>query len=216
MSDSTMGKASWLPVALLAAIALAVGVWFGLSQGDRGPQVLEVGPAATVLPVARALPAFSLRRHDDTPFTNANLRGHWSFLFFGYTFCPDVCPIALSTFREVKAVLGKQDGALDGVEFVFVSVDPERDTLDRLGQYVKYFDPGFVGVTGSPDVLLTLSRPMGVVYRKVDGNTPEDYLVDHSAGVFLVDPNGAFRAYFPAPHDPAAVAEAFMKIARRN
>ncbi|MCB1736705.1 MAG: SCO family protein [Gammaproteobacteria bacterium] len=209
------GKTGWLPVALVAAVALAVGVWFGLSRDDRGPQVLDVGPTATVLPTARALPAFTLARHDGVPFNNASLRDHWSFVFFGYTFCPDVCPIALSTFREVKAILDQRDGALDGVEFVFVSVDPERDTLERLGQYVTYFDPGFIGVTGDPDQLLTLSRPMGVVYRKVDGNTPEDYLVDHSAGVFLVDPNGAFRAYFPAPHDPAAVATAFMKIADR-
>ncbi|MCP5140732.1 MAG: SCO family protein [Gammaproteobacteria bacterium] len=214
MSDGNR-NATLFPLLIAAVVAMALGVWFAADRGAGPVGRIDVGPAATVLPVPKALPPFTLRSHDGAEFGNAGFEGKWSFVFFGYTFCPDVCPVALSTFREVKALLARRAQEPDDVEFVFISVDPERDTLERLRMYVEYFDPDFVGVTGDQDQLLMLSRQMGVVYRKVDGNTPEDYLVDHSAGVFLVDPDGKFRAYFPAPHDPSAVADAFSRIAGR-
>jgi protein SCO1/2 len=202
---------------VVAVVALGLGVWFGASWLEPGsrrdaPRLLEVGPGATVLPQARPLAEFALSDHDGEPFGPARLVGQWSFLFFGYTHCPDVCPSTLAVFREVHRILGAEPQALEGVRFVLVSVDPERDTLDRLGEYVKFFQPEFLGVTGPLAELDALTRSVGAVYVKVPGSGPDDYHVDHSASVFLVNPEGQLHALFSAPLEPQAVATAFRRI----
>jgi protein SCO1/2 len=95
---------------------------------------------------------------------------------------------------------------------LFVSVDPQRDTPDRLAEYVAYFDPDFMGVTGDPEQLRTLTRQLGILYLKTPGDNEEDYLIDHSAGIILFDPQGKFHALFNVPHDADKIAGDFLKI----
>lgn len=199
-------------VAVAAIVAMFAGYWFGQEPDGDSRTLKDIGPGAVLLPVAKELRDVTLTFDDGTPMTKETLKGKWTFVFFGYTYCPDICPVALNNFREVKNILKKKGAALDDVRFLFVSVDPERDTLDRLGKYARYFDPDFVAATGEDEALQWLTRSVGVVYRKVDGKTPEDYLVDHSSGVFLLNTDADFVGYFPAPHVPSDVANAFERI----
>lgn len=166
----------------------------------------------TLLPSAKAIADFQLTDQHGKPFTRNNLVGKWSFAFFGYTHCPDVCPTALSMLAQVMKKLEK-DSTLDTLpQVIFVSVDPERDTPELLAQYLPYFNPDFVGVTGDPQQLLLLTRQLGIMYGKAPGDDADDYLVDHSASIILFDPDGNFLALFGMPHDPDLIAQEFVAI----
>ncbi len=147
-----------------------------------------------------------------------NLMRKWTFMFFGYTYCPDVCPIALVDLNDVYHNLAEKGDLIEEkfkveTQFVFVSVDPQRDTAEVLKDYIPHFNEVFIGITGKPEVIEGLARPMGVAYRRVPGEDEEgDYLVDHSASFLLIDPLGRLRATFSPPHDPKQIADDFRKI----
>lgn len=198
---------------LAGLVALAGGILLGGWLMERAvSHTPDVGPHAFVYPQPRPLPGFHLTSHNEQPFTNEQLQGKWSFLFFGYTYCPDVCPMTLETFNRVFQALKESPKGVNNTQFVFVSVDPERDSLERLSNYVTYFNPEFVGITGNPEELQTLTQAIGIVYTKIQGSSEENYLVDHSSAVLLVGPEGAIHALFSAPHESAKIAEAFFKI----
>jgi protein SCO1/2 len=204
-----------LVIAGSALLVLALGAWFVIALLRAAPPPpFDPGPAATVLRVPKALPAFALSDHGGRPFDRTRLQGHWSFLFFGYTFCPDVCPNTLSVLREVHERLGGRD--LAGVQFVFVSVDPERDSLERLARFVPYFHPDFIGVAGDEGALEPLVKALGIHYARRQGEAQEGYLVDHTVAVMLIDPEARLQAVFSTPHEPDAVADAFRKIRQRG
>jgi protein SCO1/2 len=140
------------------------------------------------------------------------LRGRWSLVFFGFTHCPDVCPSALydldlasRQLAEANAAAG--DGTGPAHQVVFVSVDPERDTPERIAQYVAYFNPGFIGVTGAHEQLAALTAQLGIAYQVEEHAAgSERYDVVHSASVVLIDPRGHLRGAFPPPLDALAIA----------
>lgn len=205
------------PVIVLLSIAIAsLAAGLGISHylSARNAQAVPQGVIAAVLPgKGKALPDFQLKDDAGHPFDLATLQGHWSFLFFGYTHCPDVCPLTLNVFAAVENTLRKGPGGIGKTRFVFVSVDPGRDTPAVLGQYVHYFSPDFIGVTGAATEIATLTRRLGVMYsiEKAPGDTG-DYTVNHSAHVLLIDPTGSLRAVFSPPHDPGLIADSFRKI----
>lgn len=164
------------------------------------PIELESGK---IYPVARTLKPFNLVDDKNASFTNEQLKGHWTLTFFGYTYCPDVCPGALNTSRHIIDKLGKQANKLT---VLLVSVDPERDSPERLHDYVTYFHPDFRAATGSEDELKKFTRQMGVAYIKEEPDEKGFYLVDHTAAFLLFDPQGRLYAIFPAPHDPEAMS----------
>lgn len=195
---------------LLAIVAMSLGLWFGLQQFRTEIQAPAELRAATALYPPRPLQEFRLTGHDGRPFTLEDLQKHWTFISIGYTHCPDVCPTILATF---DAVAKQTESTAKRPQFLFVSVDPERDTPEKLGQYVTYFNPDFLGATGPQDALKGLTGQLGLIYRKVDGqNTALDYLVDHSASILLLDPLGRLAAIFSAPHDPGAMAQDYITI----
>jgi len=187
---------------LLAAVLLSA------CSPPQPPQLKQ----GTLLPSAKAIADFQLTDQHDKPFTRNNLTGKWSFAFFGYTHCPDVCPTALSMLAQVMKKLEQNDNLDTKPQVVFVSVDPERDTPELLTQYLPYFNPDFIGVTGDPQQLLLLTRQLGIMYGKAPGNDADDYLVDHSASIILFDPDGNFLALFGMPHDPDLIAQDFVAI----
>jgi protein SCO1/2 len=138
---------------------------------------------------------------DGTPFDLSALKGKVALIFFGYTFCPDICPVTLAEMKQVYNALGD---AQDDVAVVFVTVDPERDTVERLAQYIPAFDPSFYGVYVSPDELDAVKKDFGVFAEKRDPGDASsvDYLVDHSGWIYVVDPKGDFRVAFG--HDAAS------------
>ncbi|HJY40509.1 MAG TPA: SCO family protein, partial [Steroidobacteraceae bacterium] len=165
----------------------------------------------TLLTPPRPLPPLALVDQDNRPFGTERLRGSWSFVFFGFTSCPDACPItmtALAQTRKLLADLPEQSRP----QVVMISVDPERDTPERLAAYVKTFDPSFLGATAAKPAIDELAQRMGVLVatRPLDG---DNYTVDHSNSVFLVDPDGALRALFSAPHTPKLIAADYRRIA---
>ena len=155
--------------------------------------------------------AFHLTDHHGQPFGLDRLEGKWTFLFFGYTHCPDVCPMALSVLANVdKRLHGSGDAT--HVQYVFVSVDPQRDTLAHLADYVTYFDKSFIGATAPEKELSLLTRQLGILYTRTEPDARGDYLVDHTASILLVDPKARLVAVFSTPHDATTIASRFSRI----
>ena len=167
-----------------------------------------------VLPEPKVIADFALVDGQGQPFSLENLRGHWSLLFFGFTNCPDVCPSALYDLNLVSEQLEASQGAGSAdVQVVFVSVDPERDTPEKLSQYVSYFNPGFIGVSGSDEQLAPMTMQMGIAYRVEEHEaSAERYDVYHSASVLLMDPRGRLHGVFPAPHNAEKMAVELAEI----
>nr|VFK55169.1 MAG: protein SCO1/2 [Candidatus Kentron sp. TUN] len=185
-------------------------MWFGVSQREKS---VNLDAVTTVLGNPRPVPSFTLMDHHGNSFTQADLQGQWTFLYFGYTSCPDVCPTTLGVLAGTHKILQERSVAMHP-KFVFVSVDPGRDTQEQLAHYVPYFNPNFLGATGTEDEILALARSLGVVYRRsYEGDSEKNYLIDHSASVLLVDPKGRVVAVMSPPHDARSIAENFRKIA---
>lgn len=196
--------------AIVVIVLLLLGIWF-----RRDFKLEEEGfPSATILQVPVPLPSFSLTDHMGNPFAVNNLSRKWTFMFFGYTNCPDICPLALVNLNGIYYNLIK-DGDLLNTQFVFISVDPQRDTVAELKEYVTFFNKDFVGVTGKPEVIASLTRPLGVAYRRVPSGTANNYLVDHTASFLLIDPLGRMLATFLPPHNVEQIAEDFRRIRRK-
>ncbi|VAW82382.1 Cytochrome oxidase biogenesis protein Sco1/SenC/PrrC, thiol-disulfide reductase involved in Cu(I) insertion into CoxII Cu(A) center [hydrothermal vent metagenome] len=166
----------------------------------------------TLLPTARPIAEFSLIDQKGAPFTLDSLKNHWTFTFFGYTQCPDVCPTSLAMLAQVIRLLEKDPAVGTLPRGLFVSVDPKRDTPDVLAQFIPYFHPDFIAATGSDEELHKLTRQLGLLYGKSEGDNENDYLMDHSAAIILFDPDGNYRALFNVPHDSKLIANEFVMI----
>ncbi len=199
---------------LLAVSALALGLWVGITQ-FHGESLTPVPiQSGARLNPPRALKPFSLMGADGSPFTLGDLHRHWTFLAIGYTHCPDVCPTLLATFDAIDKQTRE---SRQPPRFLFISVDPERDTPEKLGEYVRYFNPDFLGATGTHENLQYLSSQLGIIYAKVEGeNTSLEYLVDHSASILLIDPQGRLSALFSPPHDPSDMANDYIAISMQG
>jgi protein SCO1/2 len=201
-------------ILLAAAAAVGAGLYMGMAlRPGTAPQTAV--HAATLYPQDfPPLPSFRLNDQTGLPFDNARLTGHWTLLFFGYTHCPDVCPMTLRLLQTVAAGLSGETAGKN-LQIVFVSVDPHRDTPARLQEYVRYFNPVFIGVSGADDQLQKLTAGLGAFYsRAKNAHDPDNYLVDHSAGLFLLNPAGRIRALFSAPLDADNIIADFLTIYR--
>lgn len=141
--------------------------------------------------------------------------GNWSLVFFGYTSCPDICPVSMSVLKQAREILAgiQTQTPLFIPQVVFVSVDPARDGSERLKDYIDYFDKDFIGLSGSQTEILKLSRALGIVYKiNDDAQTNANYLVDHSAAFLLINPAAGLQAIFSAPHDAKIMAHDYQKI----
>jgi protein SCO1/2 len=208
-----MGRRQTVFIFLFGALAAALGVIaalvLGLGRSDDPPSI-----AGFVYPEPKAISPFSLSTQDGRPFDIESLRGKWSFVYFGYTYCPDVCPTTLAELARARTLL-EQAGADAATQYVFVSIDPQRDTPQRLAQYVAFFDRTFLGATGSDEALSGLTRQIGVAYAFPEGKKGDRYAVDHSSIVALFDPDARLHAVFTPPQEAQGIAEGFRKIRGR-
>ena len=177
---------------IAAAVVAALGGFWLASQLDRGSPRLASG---TWLPRAKAIADFRLTDSSGRQFTRADLVGAPSLIFFGFTHCPDVCPTTLVKLAQIK-----KNAPVPGLQVLFVSVDPQRDTPAVLGQYVHAFDPEFRGLTGDGQALAAVASNFGVAFNRVE-LPGGDYTMDHSAVVFLVDGAARIDAIFTPPFD---------------
>lgn len=137
---------------------------------------------------------FTLTDQNGQPYRLSDQRGKVVLIYFGYTHCPDVCPITLSDYKRIKAGLGKQ---AEQVQFVFITVDPERDTVAHLHTYLANFDPGFTGLTGDRATLEPVWKAYGVYQQKQETGSAAGYLVDHTSRIYTIDPQGNWRINYP-------------------
>lgn len=215
MTDQPDKRAQRIALFLVAGLAaliaglLTAGVLIQMRADSAAPL------SGTWLSGGKTVGEFNLVDHAGQPFDQRRLQGKWTYLFVGYTHCPDACPTAMAalagTYQRIR-----QQAPQAPVQTVFVSVDPARDTPERLAQYVPFFEPSFLGVTGSEEELAAFTGDLGLVYRR---HAPEpgrsDYLVDHSTMILLLNPRGQLQAVFSPPHSPQAMAEDFLKILER-
>lgn len=159
-----------------------------------------------LLETPRNFGEINLIDHHGAPFTRSRLEGHWTLVFFGFTYCPDICPTTM-TFLD-KFVASLEGTESEDTQVVMVSVDPARDTVEQLAQYVPYFNPDFVGVTGEFLDIHRFATALNTPFRKVPGQD-ENYLVDHSANVILINPRGDYHGFFKTPLDQAKMKVTF-------
>lgn len=152
---------------------------------------------------------FALTNHDGTTTRLSDLRGRAVLLFFGYTHCPDVCPSTLFSMAQARKLLGDDATRLQGV---FITVDPERDTPERMKSYVAYFDPDFLALTGSVDELKKVARDFGAHFEKEAPDADGSYLVGHTTFGYLLDPEGKVVKLFQASESPEAMAQAVKAV----
>ena len=185
------------PRNLFVAIAMVAAVLAGAYLANR-LQPPAVANSATVLPDPNPVPAFSLLDQHGNAVDERVFEGQWDLVFFGFTHCPDICPTTLQVLAAAKQQLADA-GQASLPRIVLVSVDPERDTPELLSQYVDYFGEGNLGLTGTLEGVQQLTAGLGIYFAKqpADG---DNYNVDHSAAVLVIDPNGGFHAVFGGPH----------------
>lgn len=194
--------------AAVAAAALAGALTAHLIA--REPAQPELS-RATLIDPGRPLPEPALTDQLGRDFGLDRLRGRWTLLFFGFTHCPDVCPVTLATLAEARRLLAALPPEAQPA-VAFVSVDPRRDTAAVLARYVGHFDPEFTGVTGGGDAVEAFTRALGVAVILGEPGADGGYTVDHSAAVFLVNPQAELVAVFGAPHEAAVIADDFRRI----
>ena len=202
----TGGRRLAIMVLSAAVMAAAVGIVSAyVVSAQRAPALT----ALLLLPEPRPIAAFELVDAAGRPFSPERLQGRWSLVFFGFTHCPDVCPSALYDLDLASRQLAEaHDGSGPAHQVVFVSVDPERDAPERIAQYVAYFNPAFIGVTGAHEQLAALTAQLGIAYRVEEHAAgSERYDVVHSASVVLIDPRGRLRGAFPPPLAAPAIAQ---------
>ena len=206
-------------VILLLVVLLIFGLVIFQQMGNQS-QDPEPAPDLSAINTfvyddPRALVEFTLTNEDGRDMTRKDLEGRWTFVFVGYTNCPDICPATMATLRQTDARLSAK---VPQPSYLLVSADPKHDTPEKLKQYVDFFGEDFHGVTGDIDVLRSLARSVGAVFvhrDDGDGNT----LVDHSGHLALINPQGRTAALIQPPHDPDKLAEAYREIyewTRRN
>jgi protein SCO1/2 len=194
--------------ALVAIVAIAAGMLLSRTLLNRaGAPTLA---KATLLEPSRPLPAMAFVDEQGQPFGPERLRGHWSILFFGFTHCPDVCPMTLALLAQVEKNLTDLP-AEQRPRIILVSVDPQRDTPEQLAKYVKSFSPTFTGITGEQEAIHEFALKMGVPVA-ISPLPGGNYTVDHSAAIFIVDPSGALRALSSTPHAVPLIAEDYRSV----
>ena len=196
---------------LVALVALVIGLTvYKVLNTERQLDTAELLDAGIVmLPQGRDMPDVTLTNQDGEAVSMEQLEGRWNLLFFGYTFCPDICPATLAELRQLRGKLPEEVN--QRLQPILVSVDPERDTPEQLKKYLDYFGAGFIGLTGPLDDIQTLANAAGVPF--IPGDTSKkDYTVDHGANLALIGPDGRLRGFIRAPMRTEKLAEQLSAV----
>jgi protein SCO1/2 len=183
---------------LVAIVALVLGLTVNkvlTSKGQGDPTVL-LDAGIVLLPQSRSLPELSLTNQDGQTVAVDQMKDQWSLLFFGYTFCPDICPATLAQLRQLQGQLPPE--TLAKLRIVLITVDPHRDTPEQLKKYLDYFDAGFIGLTGEAATIQKLANGVSIPFIPAD-TSKENYTVDHSGNLVLIGPDGRQRGFIRAP-----------------
>ncbi len=198
---------------LLCVMVFVALILAGFIHKISQPRILNVYElrenGAVLLDTPRKFSDFELLDHSGQVFNADNLIGKWTLLFFGFTHCPDICPTTMAAAAKMYEGLEPEDK--EQLQVVLISLDPERDTTEKLSQYVPYFNPDFIGATGNQYVLLKLATELNVAFNKVqlEGG---DYTIDHGANMVLINPYGHYHGFFKPPFEEGSMRMAWQSI----
>ncbi len=220
-------------IVIAAVAAMSAGFWLSLLLQDSNVKIYQNTLENTrekeeaearknfspiqgvILSPARKIAIPALVKDDGSTFTLDDLSGQWNLLFFGYMHCPDVCPVTMGVAAQAKKIAAENNQHFPQV--IFISVDPERDKVEMLSDYVQFFDKDFIGVTGEADLIKALTLQMSVVYMKMPTEKgSSNYLVDHSSALLLLNPEGKLVAFFNPPHDAKTILTDFQTVVNRS
>jgi len=200
-------------VCLLAIVGLMSGLYVSSQlNAKRSIDVTEFH--GTYLEKPRAVNQFSLTGTDQKPFDNQSLQGQWTMVFFGFTNCGYLCPTTMAEFGKMYRIL-EEKGVKNLPHMVMISIDPDRDTIEKLSHYVSAFHPNFYGARGDEELIKSMTREMGIAYAKVvskEGTEPQNYDIQHSGAVMLFNPQGELNAFFTTPHHADLLAKDYMLL----
>lgn len=220
-----------LPLLLIGAIALIAGVVASIQFSKDSPPSMQSASShssqaenqelariqkqlktSIALPLSfKSVPDFELLDANAAPITQTVFDDHWSIVFFGYTHCPDICPITLQVMKNVVSKVSEQQQTEP--QIIFMSVDPVRDTSDIMKKYIGFFDENFVGITGDMNDVHALTRSLGIVASfTANAEDPDNYIVDHTASMLLIDPQRRVRAKISAPHVADTIVEDYLTL----
>ena len=186
---------------LLVLLATTLTWWHSRPSYDESALTAA---GIILLPQPRTLPAITLTSTDNQPQLMTELKGQWTLLFFGYTFCPDICPTTLAELRKLKTQLPQ--ATLDRLRIIMISVDPNRDTPEQLGRYLAYYKAGYSGLSGKLEDIQKLSSATSIPFVPGDTSKPH-YTVDHSGNLAVIGPDGRQRGFIRAPLDLTGLAQ---------
>lgn len=195
-----MKRLLWVILTLVVLGALFFVWYLNHNKTPEAPPTIPALTSATVLKPAKPLIPFALQDSEGAPFTHENLKGYWTLMFFGYADCPEICPTTLATASGVWRAFPEQSPH-PNARFVFVSLDPKTDTPQKLKTFLTRFNPTFIGLTGEETEVNNLSKFMNI-YSWTDPklNDKGQKIIDHSATLLLINPEGQLQALFTPPH----------------
>lgn len=203
-------------VILIAALAAGLGLWAAQAWFAAPKSNLPRTEAVRLLPQPRELPAYSLQQSDHTQLVPGELRGHWTVVFLGFTHCPDICPTTLAELAQAQKLWAAlPDPTRPRV--LFVSVDPERDSPERIGEYAHAFHRDTLAATADVPALESFAKSLSLVFMKMapeDGAPAGQYSVDHSAALAVLDPQGRMAGVIPPPLQPKVIAADLLALTR--
>ena len=159
----------------------------------------------------RDLNPFSLFENDK-PFTEANFKGKWDLVFLGFASCPDMCPMTMQKMAKTAQLLSQKEGLIEKINFVMISIDPDRDSPERVNEYAKAFNKDFKGVSGNIKDIYQLSLNLTLPFTPIIDSKKTDYDMDHSMNLALIDPSAKYHGFFKTPYTPEMMSEALESI----
>jgi protein SCO1/2 len=200
-------KSIKLTVAILSVVVVCVVLAIVLKVLTDKPDLkAELSELSVIwFDTPRQVPDVALVDHHGEPFSISQFEGQWNLINFGYTSCPDICPTNMADMNIAHRILDEQ-GIVDQVSYWMITVDPERDTAERMALYAPYFNSEFVGLTGNMENIQTIATQLSAVFYQE--GTGEGYTVAHSDNYAVLDPNGHFVALMRPPHKPQTIAQA--------
>ena len=206
---------TWTIVSCLAVILIALSLYVNKMTTKvylSNEQLKDLG--LYLIEPARDLGSFNLIDSNEKEFLPQDFEGKWNVLFFGFTFCPDICPITMRMLSRIEKEIDKQE--LDKIRIFLVTVDPVRDNPNQLKIYLKNFSENFTGLTGGLDQIYNFATRVNAPFTPINNSKDPYYTVDHTGSIVLIDPDGNYAGFFRAPHNQDKIKKALLEITRRD
>ena len=206
---------TWTIVSCLAVMLIALSLYVNKMTTKvylSNEQLKDLG--LYLIDPARNLGSFNLIDSNGKEFLPNDFEGKWNVLFFGFTFCPDICPITMRMLSRIEKEIDSQE--LDKIRIFLVTVDPDRDSPDQLKVYLENFSENFIGLTGGLDQIYNFATRVNAPFSPISNSKDPHYTVDHTGSIILINPEGNYAGFFRAPHNQDDIKKAILDIVSRN